>query len=264
MEPSESTSTQTVSNRLDVRHRVSGQAAAMPPLPAVTKISYKSLKLGKAPKSGVRSQGYVHYRILTEHDHNQLYVVLVANDSSGCFSKEVVPWLKIAYVVENLDRQQAFASKAFKDCFVSKSQNNAGFLAAILRAEGLLQADPDSRHQHRLAGDWSAWQSAMLALAGSAELFQLEEPKPKIQTKAVEASPSTEASNSQAIEDSEQAEDVALAILERVSCDDGEESSGEDDVAEDASGSPALVGQRHGKKPRRNKMEHTASAEASP
>jgi hypothetical protein len=59
-----------------------------------------------------------------------------------------------------------FAGKAFAPSFSSRSSNNPGFMAAILRAEGLLGPVPDKAHLHLVAGDWEAWKAAMLAQPG--------------------------------------------------------------------------------------------------
>jgi hypothetical protein len=148
------------------------------PSPALPE-SYLSLKSAKAPKSGARSQGDVHYRILTDAARRQLYLTLVANDSSGGFSREIVPFARIESAVHGLSAGQPIAAKQFQSCFVRKSQNNAGFLAAVLRHEKLLQAVPEAAHPHALAGDWSAWKTALLAQADQAEPYRPEAPKPR-------------------------------------------------------------------------------------
>jgi hypothetical protein len=56
-----------------------------------------------------------------------------------------------------------FVSTVLKDVFVSRSANKAAFMASVLRSLGLLAAAPKTQTQHVIAGDWSAWETAMLA-----------------------------------------------------------------------------------------------------
>jgi hypothetical protein len=53
-----------------------------------------------------------------------------------------------------------------RPAFVSKSVNNAGFLAALLRAVGLLVPAIENVQQHVLTDDWEIWKSVMLSDAG--------------------------------------------------------------------------------------------------
>ena len=145
--------------------------------------AYLSLKLGRAAKTGSRSQGYVHYRILKEPDRELLHVAIIANDGGGCYSKEIVPFAKVELCLQGVDTSKAVASKLFQKAFVGRSANNAGFLVAILRAEQLLMPAPNTVHQHVIQPDWTAWKTAMLALSGSAEHYQPEPPKPRIPAK---------------------------------------------------------------------------------
>ncbi|MCK9620247.1 MAG: hypothetical protein M0R47_06885 [Methylobacter sp.] len=144
--------------------------------------AYLSLKVGQAVKTGSRSQGYVHYRILTDTAQQQLYITLIGNDGDGCYSKEIVPFDKIEQCLHGIDTSKPIASKRFQPAFIGKSANNAGFLAAILRAECLLAPAPDAVHQHTVQPDWPAWKTALLTLALKAEPYQPEPPKPRIRS----------------------------------------------------------------------------------
>jgi hypothetical protein len=144
--------------------------------------AYLSLKVGQAIKTGSRSQGYLHYRILTDNDRQQLFITLIGNDGDGCYSKEIVPFDKIEQCLHGIDTSRPIASKRFQPAFIGKSANNAGFLAAILRAELLLAPAPDALHQHAVQPDWPAWKTALLALAPKAEPYQPEPPKPRIRS----------------------------------------------------------------------------------
>lgn len=144
--------------------------------------TYLSLKVGQAIKTGSRSQGHLHYRILTDTAQQQLFITLIGNDGDGCYSKEIVPFDKIEQCLHGIDTSKPIASKRFQPAFIGRSANNAGFLAAILRAELLLAPAPDALHQHAVQPDWPAWKTALLALAPQAEPYQPEPPKPRIRS----------------------------------------------------------------------------------
>lgn len=55
------------------------------------------------------------------------------------------------------EKGKPFPASALADAFVSRSQNNSGFLVAALRAEGLLKAAPSQPMMSILAGDLDAW-----------------------------------------------------------------------------------------------------------
>lgn len=164
--------------------------------PSITK-SYLSLKLGRAAKTGSRSQGYIHYRILKDIDQELLHIAIVANDGGGCYSKEIIPFDKIELCLQKTDINKPIASKIFEQAFIGKSANNAGFMAAILRTENLLMPAPNSLHQHVIQADWATWKTSMLALASTAEHFQPEPPKARVSQKAIKEEPNHEDSQSQ-------------------------------------------------------------------
>ncbi|MGJ0486010.1 MAG: hypothetical protein ACR65R_15960 [Methylomicrobium sp.] len=233
--------------------------------------SYLSLKLGKAAKAGARSQGAIYYRILTDTERRELYITLVANDSSGCFSREIVPFARIEQCLHGLDVSKPITSKLFQSCFISRSQNNAGFLAAVLRQENLLKAVPESAHQHALAPDWLSWKTAMLALADTAEPYRPEPPKPRggsiNKTVKVEAESTAELASAQsstppsASEPDHPEQDEVTAELSEAEMDllqqrGMDEITHTSDEALAEAGSGEVVDHRHGKKPRRDKLEH--------
>ncbi|MGZ8190747.1 MAG: hypothetical protein ACXWTS_05900, partial [Methylococcaceae bacterium] len=100
--------------------------------------TYLSLKTGKASKTGQRSHGQIHYRILTDSTHQQLYITITRNDGGGYYSKEIVPFEHVEQCLEGFSVHKPLSSKIFQTAFIGQSSNNAGFLAAILRAENLL------------------------------------------------------------------------------------------------------------------------------
>lgn len=125
---------------------------------------YLKLKSAEAQKLG-RNGGSISYLILTDTDRKQLYLSIIGNDSGGFFSNEIASFEKIEACLP-ADRCQSFAAKALIPAFVSRSSNQPTFAAALIRAEGLSAAVEGNPHLHQIAGDWSAWKAAMLALPG--------------------------------------------------------------------------------------------------
>ena len=142
-------------------------------------MTYLSLKTGKANKTGQRSHGQLYYRVLTDADHQHLYLTLTGNDGGGYYSKEIVPFDQVEHCLEGFNTLKPISSKLFQPAFIGQSSNNAGFLAAILRAEKLLVPVAGAIHQHAVQPDWEAWKAKLLALADEATSYQPEPPKPK-------------------------------------------------------------------------------------
>jgi hypothetical protein len=126
--------------------------------------TYLHVKTETARKTGRHAEGCLTYVVL--RDAEEVYLALTANDGGGYFSREAVPFSAVERCVEGLAANQPILAKAFKSAFVSRSANNPGFLAAVLRQEGLLVPASEAAHQLRLAGDWPAWRQAMLASPG--------------------------------------------------------------------------------------------------
>ena len=136
-------------------------------LQSVTKNSHWLLKAAKANKLGKYSEGSIAYQVHADIDRTDLFVTITGNDGGGYYSRERVSLQKIEACLAKCEAGKPFPSKVLKDAFVGRSSNNAGFMVAALRAEGLLRAAPDVETQHALAGDWAAWKKAMLAEPGT-------------------------------------------------------------------------------------------------
>jgi hypothetical protein len=129
-------------------------------------LNYVSLKLATARKTSQRAMGEITYRILCDEQRERLFITIVSNNGGGYFSKEVVPFDGVERCLAAYTEGKPMPAKVLRTAFVGKSVNNAGFLAAILRAEGLLAGVPDAVHQHQIAGDWTDWKEIMLCADG--------------------------------------------------------------------------------------------------
>ncbi|QBE63193.1 hypothetical protein [Pseudoduganella lutea] len=126
-------------------------------------LQYITLKSDTASKLGKYAEGSISYTLQCDPSRTALFVAISDNSSGGYFSREYVPVDRIQELVGNPNKS-AFPSKALKIAFTGKSSNNAGFLAAILHAEGLLARATDNEAKHVPTGDWVNWKTALLAL----------------------------------------------------------------------------------------------------
>lgn len=126
---------------------------------------YITLKSATASKLGKHANGSISYTVVCSPDRTALFVAITGNSSGGYFSREYVPFDGVQELVAKLD-QSAFPSKPLKAAFTGKSSNNAGFLAAILHAEGLLTRAPDNETKHVMSNDWGNWKTTLLAQEG--------------------------------------------------------------------------------------------------
>jgi hypothetical protein len=125
------------------------------------------LNAGSAKKLGQHSAGILNYHVLADNDRHGLLLAVTRNEGGGYYSRERVPFRTIVKCLDKYKSGVPFVSKVLKDVFVSKSANNAGFMAAVLRALGLLAAAPEAQTQHVVTGDWLAWEKATLAETGT-------------------------------------------------------------------------------------------------
>ena len=123
------------------------------------------IKTDTAPKTGQNAVGGIAYTVLRDELASTVFIFLLSNSSGGYFNREPVRLADIRRCLEGVDTTRPIPAKTFTRAFRGKSVNNAGFLCAVLRHEGLLAPAPDAAYQHILADeDWSNWATAMLAL----------------------------------------------------------------------------------------------------
>ena len=138
---------------------------------------YLSLKSSKTTKIGLRTEGYIHYRVLSDQD-NRLYFNITGNDDDGYYSKEIIPFDIVEELVKTIKPNVAISSSLFRPAFIGRSNNNAAFLAAILRAEKLLAPMVDAVKKHTVEAGWDRWRVDMLKNVTKAKPFEPEVVKP--------------------------------------------------------------------------------------
>ena len=120
------------------------------------------LKTGRAAKLG-RDGGAITYQILCDPERTEVYLAVTANSASGYFSAERIALAALQACLPQVPGEP-FPARAFRRALTTRTANQPGFVAAVLRAEGLLGPDPQGGHRHRAVGDWAAWQAGRLAL----------------------------------------------------------------------------------------------------
>lgn len=140
---------------------------ATPDAATATTPSFWRLKDATAPKLGARAEGGIRYHVLADINRQQLYIAIAGNGSGGYFSRERVPFDKIEACLDSIPSGKSLPSKAFKETFIGRSSNNAGFLVAVLRFEGLLAAASGTESQHVRHGDTATWKKAMFSQEGT-------------------------------------------------------------------------------------------------
>ena len=134
---------------------------------------YLSLKSSKTTKIGLRTEGYIHYRVLSDQDQ-KLYFNITGNDDGGYYSKEIIPFDIVEELVKNIKPNVAISSSLFIPAFIGRSNNNAAFLAALLRAEKLLSPMADAVKKHTVEAGWDRWRVDMLKNVTKAKPFEPE------------------------------------------------------------------------------------------
>ena len=140
---------------------------------------YLSLKSSKTSKIGLRTEGYIHYRVLSDQA-NRLYFNITNNDDDGYYSKELIAFDVVERLMKDIKPNMPISSSMFRSAFVGRSNNNVAFLAAILRAEKLLSPMTDAVKKHTVEAGWDRWQTDMLANVTKAKPFEPEVVKAKI------------------------------------------------------------------------------------
>lgn len=140
-------------------------AAPMTESPATPAPGIKTfwlIRQDRCPKLGAFSAGVITYQVLTNETRDELFVRIAGNEGGGYVSDEAVPFTSIVRCVNEHEEDKPMRSGDFRPAFVGRSNNNSGFLAAVLLHEQLLNRHPALPHLLIDAGGWGAWGSTQL------------------------------------------------------------------------------------------------------
>jgi len=94
---------------------------------------------GECPKLTARGKGVLGYEFGVNEATDETFIRIASNSQGGTCSYE---WILLKTVEELLanreEENQTFSAILFKKAFVSRSANNHGYLAAILKAEKVI------------------------------------------------------------------------------------------------------------------------------
>lgn len=116
-----------------------------------------------ASKLSPRSEGLIFYAIGRHEVSGELFLKITGNQGGGLHSKEWIELSAVDEILQSLPADKPFKSSVMKKLFKSGSANNAGFLCAILRSDGmkLLKKADGNPMLHELAADYSQRLSAL-------------------------------------------------------------------------------------------------------
>ncbi|MGY3808243.1 hypothetical protein ACWNG8_14180 [Aeromonas veronii] len=109
-----------------------------------------------AEKLSTRSEGLIFYAIGRHEESGELFLKITGNQGGGLHSKEWIALSAIDDVLCSLPSDKPFKSSVMKRLFKGGSANNAGFLSAILRSDGLklVQKADGNPMLHELVPDY--------------------------------------------------------------------------------------------------------------
>jgi len=130
-----------------------------------------------ASKLSPRSEGLIFYAIGRHEISGELFLKITGNQGGGLHSKEWIELSAVDEILQSLPADKPFKSSVMKKLFKSGSANNAGFLCAILRSEGLklLKKADGNPLLHELVADYS---QRLLALSSPLAERLTEESNP--------------------------------------------------------------------------------------
>ena len=106
--------------------------------------------LKEATCSTANGRSTLGYQVGTDGS-GEIYLKLTSNSGGGFFSSEWISYSAIQKALKAWPADQPITSMALRSLSRGKSANNAGFLCAVLVAEGLLEPVAGKTRVHQLA-----------------------------------------------------------------------------------------------------------------
>ena len=141
-------------------HDLQQTASSTPKDPIQILVRYTASKLSP------RSEGLIFYAIGCHEASGELFLKITGNQGGGLHSKEWIELSAVDEILQSLPADKPFKSSVMKRLFKSGSANNAGFLCAILRSDGmkLLKKADGNPMLHELVADYSQRLSALSSI----------------------------------------------------------------------------------------------------
>jgi hypothetical protein len=126
-----------------------------------TTVQVNILKIATCGKVTLPDDHTLSYNIGYDTTTKTLLVRITDNDTGGLFSNE---WITLDDIVTTIEKRPSpdtnFNARIFTPLYTSASANNAGFLAAALKAENILVPFKNSKRLHDI-GDIKAFTDSM-------------------------------------------------------------------------------------------------------
>ena len=132
------------------------------------------LKIATCPSVSRKSELTYHIGC---NDKSEILMRVISNTSSGYFSKEAISMAAIQQMFTNVPADKGITSFLLQSLYEGKSQNNAGFLFAVLVAEKLVEPVPETRHYK--CTDGKKFSAEVTALIKSGVSLKIDEPPVK-------------------------------------------------------------------------------------
>jgi len=130
--------------------------------PTKPKPPIRIIKKSTCQKLSPTARGELTYHVGYSDSAKALHIRVTGNTGGGFFSKQWVSLSDIEHITDGLDGD-TFKATIFVPLYQSSSSNNHGFLAAALRAEGILVPSQDHPLSHNL-GDIKKFKAEMAKL----------------------------------------------------------------------------------------------------
>ncbi len=107
---------------------------------------------GSCPKLSAKGVGDLKYEIGIMESTDESCMRIAGNESSGAFSSKWVMVNDIQSILGKI-KEQSFRASVLRGLYIKTSSNNAGFMASILREEGIVISIPQKPTSMQI-GDW--------------------------------------------------------------------------------------------------------------
>ncbi len=111
-------------------------------------LNVRVLKAGTCPT--LSGRGSLKYEIGTD-DASNVAIRLAANSGGGFFNGDWVPFDAVTKILQSPHLQKGLTSTAFVPIYRGKSMNSPSFLAAVLKAEGVIRLQEGKTRQYEVA-----------------------------------------------------------------------------------------------------------------